>query len=116
MIANSHMTEETVYATERSAVSFCNSTERFALHFNDEVIEFRFCEFISYRKKILDIDMARLLLEDLADVEIVHLPHCDRIFAYSIGDILELRDILGGTFAMMELNSVIHQAILRKGF
>lgn len=55
-----------------------------------------------------------MLSTEAPDVEVLYLPHCDRLMVLSIHEILELREVLAGAFTMLELNSVIHREIVRK--
>jgi hypothetical protein len=48
------------------------------------------------------------------DIEILYLSHQHPILVLSIYEILELREVLSGTFTMLELNSLIHKSIHRK--
>jgi hypothetical protein len=44
----------------------------------------------------------------------LYLSHQHPILVLSIYEILELREVLSGTFTMLELNSLIHKSIHRK--
>ncbi len=62
----------------------------------------------------MGLDMMEFLDCDAPDVEVIHLPHCDRFLVLSILEVLEFRELLNGTFDTLALNSAIQQ-ILRRG-
>ena len=68
-----------------------------------------------FQKKILGLDMMKLFESTSPDLEVIHLGHCDRYLVLNIHQILELRELFSGAYAMMELNSLIHKEIIRKG-
>ncbi|MEQ9216625.1 MAG: hypothetical protein RLO17_01195 [Cyclobacteriaceae bacterium] len=106
---------EVLFQTSNASVSQCDAQGKYILTFAEDQIVFRACELISFRRKIQKIDITQLLASDTPDVEIISMPHCDRLFVFTIQEILELRDLFAGTFAMLELNSLIHKEIIRKG-
>lgn len=110
------MEAELIYATSNASLYQCDRTEQYLLNFNEDAITFRACELIAFKRKIQKIDLARLLSSDTPDVELVPMPHCDRIFVFTIQDLLELIDLFGGAFTMLELNSVIHKQLVRRVF
>ncbi|MCR9252628.1 MAG: hypothetical protein NXI20_19565 [bacterium] len=107
-------TEHLVYKTRNASLSQSDSTNSYILRFFNDELEFRACEFISFKRKIQQLDLPQLLSTEAPDVEVLYLPHCDRLMVLSIHEILELREVLAGAFTMLELNSVIHREIVRK--
>ena len=109
-------TKELIYETANASLHQCDATEHYILHFGGDRVSFRVCELISFKRKIQKIDLAAMFASDKPDVEIIHMPHCDRIFALTIYNILELKELFAGAFTMLELNSVIHKQLVRKVF
>lgn len=109
------MQEELVYQTKSASISQCDIDESFVLSLEKQNISLKLCELISLKKKINQIDIITLLETDTPDIEIIHLPHCDRFLVLSVLQILEFRELLNGAFNILALNSSI-QRILRKGF
>ncbi|MFY0688047.1 MAG: hypothetical protein JXQ90_12830 [Cyclobacteriaceae bacterium] len=103
-----------VYATSQSGIWLCDATEKFTLRFHDQELELKFCDLISFKRKLDQIDLVALLESDQADIEIIYLPKVDKLFALGLREILEMRDLMAGAFTMLELNSLIHKQILRK--
>lgn len=107
------MTQEEVFSTPHARIFQCDASESFHLHFEQESIEFKLCDLYAFRNKIRQLDIVALLDSQSPDIEIIHLPHCDRFLVLSIREILEFRELLNGTFHILALNSAI-QRILRR--
>ncbi len=105
--------QEEIFKTKSAAISQCELTDSFLLSYDQEEIIFKLCDLFSFRKQIMAFDIVKLLDSHSPDVEIVHLPHCDRFLVLSIIEILEFRELLNGTFNTLALNSAV-QKILRK--
>ncbi len=103
-----------LFQTPRMALHQLDEREEFILTFFDEPLTFRACELIAFKKKLKDLDILELLKPESPDVEIIPMPHCDRILVLTLGEILELKELLSGSFSMLELNSLIHREIIRK--
>ena len=71
--------------------------------------------FFSLRKLVDALDVVPLLncASRTHDVEILTPCGCDRCFVLTIPEILEFKDLLAGTRAMMELNSILHERLRR---
>lgn len=102
-----------IFSTSSARLLQDDSKEQFILNFADETIAFKPCQLIAFRRKILDIDLVSLFSSDTPDIEIVELLHCQRIFVLTLINIIELRELLQGAFTMLELNSLIHQTLVR---
>lgn len=114
MIEVKGTSSELVYKTTHSAFLQIDHTESFSLYFAGTHLPFRLCELILFKRKIQQIDVTRMLLGEIPDVEIIELKHCNRLLSLGIWDVLELREVLSGAFTMLELNSMIHKILLRK--
>lgn len=105
---------ELLFNTSNTSLLQCDVSEQYILFFQGAEVKFRACELIAFKRKIQKLDLQNLLSSDTPDVEILHMPSCDRLFVLTIYDVLELRELFAGAFAMLELNSVIHKEIIRK--
>ena len=105
---------ELLYQVAQASLRQCDRTESFLLLMNNRAVSFRACELLAFRRRIQEIDIASLVASNTPDLEIVHLPHCDRLWVLTIHEVLALRELLAGSFAMLELNSIIHRRIIRK--
>jgi hypothetical protein len=103
-----------VFKTNNTSLSLCDASDKFTLMLFNEDISLSLCALIAFKKKVKDIDLISMFDSNHSGIEIISMIYCDRMFVLTIQDILELRDLFDGTFAMLELNSVIHKAIVRK--
>ena len=106
--------EELVFETINGSLYQSDATECFQLSFHQEELSFRVCELITFKRKLQAIDLPAMLMSENHDVEVLHMPHCDRLFVLTIQDILELKELLAGAFTMLELNSMIHRQLVRR--
>lgn len=105
--------QEEIFKTRSASITQCELTDSFLLTFDQEEIQFKLCDLFAFRKKIMSFNIIDLLESTAPDVEVVHLPHCDRFLLLNLKEILEFRELLNGTFDTLALNSAI-QKILRK--
>ncbi len=105
--------EHLVYQTQNASILQKDDKDCYELQFFRQKLEIRPCELLAFRRKINSIDIVTLLESDGSDVEVIHLPSCNRIFVFTIQEILELKELIHGTFAMLELNSLIHRQLNR---
>ena len=105
--------QEEIFKTRSASITQCELTDSFLLTFDQEEIQFKLCDLFAFRKRIMSFDILELLESSAPDVEVVHLPHCDRFLLLDLKEILEFRELLNGTFDTLALNSAI-QKILRK--
>lgn len=103
-----------IYKTGHCALLQCDRAEKFIMNFNGTAYEFRACELITFKRKIQEWDVVPMLSPGAPDIEIIHLKHCDRLVALTLHEILEIKDLFAGAFAMLELNSIIHSELVRK--
>lgn len=106
--------QEEIFKTKKASIYQCEQTDSFLLKYDQDTIIFKLCDLFSFRKKIMSLDLVGLLESTSPDIEVFHLPHCDRFLVLNILEILEFRELLNGTFDTLALNSAIHK-ILRKG-
>ncbi len=107
-------TLEQIYNTKHCSALQCDSTNSFEMNLFGDKVRMNICALISFRKKLLDINIETLLLSaDSPSIEVINLDCIDKLFVFTIEEILELRDLTEGTFAMLQLNSIIHQNIHR---
>lgn len=100
-----------IYRHDSFALSQCDTRELYTLRFGSEELSFKLCDLIAFKKKIFAIDLKLLFEIEHADIEILYLAHLDRHILLSIEDILNLRELLSGTFTLLHLNSLIHRAL-----
>ena len=102
-----------IFETNNGSIIQCDDTERYIIRFHGDEIVLRPCSFFAFKRKIESVDISSWLIHDSPDLEIISMPHCDRIFVFDIWQILELKELLSGTFTMLSLNSLIHRQLVR---
>jgi hypothetical protein len=102
---------EEIYSTSKASIALCDRSEFFVLTFQEHTIDFKLCELYSLKKKIMAIDLMEKFEIDTPDLEVIHLPHCNRFLLLSLKDILEFRELLNGTFDILALNSAVQQTL-----
>ncbi|MEM7550973.1 MAG: hypothetical protein AAF363_14915 [Bacteroidota bacterium] len=110
---NSLSDQHIVFETEHAKLIQDDRSELFILNFDGDEIFFRLCQLMAFKRKLNQINIVSLLSSKSPDIELINMPHCDRFFAFSIHEILELRELLYGSFTMLELNSLIHKTLVR---
>ncbi len=105
-----------VYNTSEVSLWQDDASERFIIRFPNVSYHFKLCQLIAFRKKVFDINIVELLSSDTPDVEIIELVHCNKFLILTVKNILEIRSLLEGGFFMLELNSLIHQTLIRPSF
>lgn len=103
-----------VYQTTNTSLVQCDASGKFVLQLFDQEISLSACALIAFKKKVKDIDLTSMFESNHSGIEIISLIYCDRIFVLTIREILELRDLFAGAFAMLELNSLIHKTLIRR--
>ncbi|MEM9859590.1 MAG: hypothetical protein AAF843_19710 [Bacteroidota bacterium] len=107
---------EEIFSTKNRSIAQNRHTDSFVLTYEYGVIEFKLCDLYAFRKKIMGIDMVRLLDAESADIEIIRLPHCDRFLVLDVYGILQFRELLNGTFDILALNSTIQKILRQNAF
>jgi hypothetical protein len=102
-----------VYKTQNLELIQDDRTGKIWIDFYGDLISFRVCEFFSFKRKIHQIDLLKMLDEASSENEIIFLANCDRFLLLSFRQVLELKDLLSGGHVMLELNRMIHQQLVR---
>jgi len=104
-----------IYQTANGKVLQSDLDNHFTLSFKNLDFRFNICGLIAFKSKISTVDVStKLLSSELCDdLEIFSMCNNERLMVLTMSEIVEMRDLLSGTFAMMELNSILHQRIYR---
>lgn len=112
-IASKELESELVFAISNIGIYQNDSRASFTLQLHCEQVELKLCALMAFRKKIMRIDLTDMFMPSHPGIEIVSLPQLNRIFIFSLQEILELRDLFSGAMTMLEINSVIHEKLFR---
>ncbi|MEO2072812.1 MAG: hypothetical protein ABGW99_15885 [Zunongwangia sp.] len=98
----------TIYTSKYFAASQCDNSRRFYIDFGHKTVKFSFCQLLAFRHRLKSIDIEQHLNGNNAHgIEILSLCNREHLFIFNTLEILDLLELLNGTFAMMEINSVI---------
>ena len=69
--------------------------------------------FFHLKKQFDQIDIAAVVnnLSLSADITIIAPHSCDRVFALTLSELLEIKDLFAGARVMLELNSIVQERI-----
>jgi hypothetical protein len=96
-----------VYQSDKECCWYVDFAGKFA--------RFDYRSLLLLKKSVYNINIEALLLKDnrSADLEIVFICACDHCYVLSTLEIIALKELLQGTFAMLELNKIIHDRVYR---
>lgn len=104
-----------VFSTANGSI-YQNDAERcWYIDFNGKLAKFDYRCLLKLQKAVYQIDVEALLLKSnrSADLEIVFICACDHCYVLSILEIIAMKELLQGTFAMLELNHIIYDRLYR---
>lgn len=103
-----------IYETPNCIALQLDSKSVFSLHFFGNDIELKPCSLISFRNKLQKINLEELFYSNNHhDLEIIKFGCIDRLFIFTLHELIELKAFLEGVFTMLELNSLIHARLVR---
>jgi hypothetical protein len=108
-ITHKESSSNEVFRHKSLVIDQCDTSELFTMTLGEEKISFRLCDLLSFKKKIFSIDLVQLFDVSYRDVEIIYLPNLDRHLLLSLEDLLSVRELLTGTFAILQLNSQVQR-------
>ena len=97
-----------IYTSKYFVASQCDSSRKFYIDFGHKTVKFSFCQLLAFRHKLRSVNIDRHLNgENVHGLEVFSLCNREHLFIFNTLEILDLQDLINGTFAMMELNSVL---------
>ena len=104
-----------VFSTNRGAIYQSDSENCWYIDFAGKLARFDYRNLLKLRKAVYNIDIEGLLLDSSksADVEIIFICACDHCYVLSLLEIISLKEILQGTFVMLDLNHILHDRLKR---
>jgi hypothetical protein len=107
------MTE--VFGTAQGAI-YQNDAERcWYVDFAGKKARFDYRNLLKLRKAVYNVDIESLLLDNTKkpNFEIIFICACDHCYVLTLLQIIALKELLEGTFVMLELNNIIHDRLHR---
>ena len=107
------MTE--VFSTNKGSI-FQNDAERcWYVNFAGKNARFDYQCLLKLRKAVYNVNIESILLDSSKspDVEIIFICACDHCYVLTLLEIIAFKELLEGTFVMLELNRILHDRVYR---
>ena len=104
-----------VFCTKNGAIYQSDSENCWYIDFAGKLARFDYRNLLKLKKAVYNIDIEELLLNSTksADLEIIFICACDHCYVLSLIQIIKLKELLQGTFTMLELNHIIFDRLHR---
>lgn len=104
-----------VFSLKEGAIYQSDSENCWYIDFAGKLARFDYRNLLKLRKAVDQVDIEKLLLnsDKSADVQIIFICACDHCYVLSLLQIIKLKELLQGTFAMLELNHIIFDRLYR---
>ncbi|RFZ81097.1 hypothetical protein DYU05_20265 [Mucilaginibacter terrenus] len=104
-----------VFSTAKGAIYQCDEERCWYVDFAGKVAKFDYRCLLKLKKAVYHVDIEDRLLNSGKDpdVEIIFICACDHCYVLSLLQIIALKEILEGTFVMLQLNNIIHDVLYR---
>ncbi|MHA4894529.1 hypothetical protein ACXZ1K_07235 [Pedobacter sp. PWIIR3] len=104
-----------VFSTAKGAIYQSDSESCWYVDFGGKLARFDYRNLLKLKKAVYKIDIEQLILnsDKAPDVEILFICACDHCYVLSLIEIIALKEILQGTFVMLELNHIIYDCLHR---
>lgn len=80
----------------------------FYIDFGHKEVKLSFCQMLAFREKLKSIDLnTHFNGANKHGLEILMLCNREHIFVFNTLEIIDLKDLIKGTFATLELNSIL---------
>jgi hypothetical protein len=104
-----------VFANDAGAVYQSDQESCWYINFAGKIARFDYRNILKLKKAVYQINIEALLLNTskAADLEVIFICACDHCYVLSILEIIALKDLLAGTFVMLELNHILEDRLKR---
>jgi hypothetical protein len=104
-----------VFSTSQGAIYQCDTENCWYIDFAGKLARFDYRNLLKLRKAVYNIDIEGLLLDNTKspDLEIIFICACDHCYVLSLLQIIKLKELLQGTFVMLDLNHIIYDRLKR---
>jgi hypothetical protein len=104
-----------VFSTTKGAIYQSDSEGCWYIDFAGKLAKFDYRNLIKLQKAVYKIDIENILLSSshAPDLEIIFICACDHCYVLSLIEIISLKELLQGTFVMLELNHIIFDRLQR---
>ena len=85
----------------------CDSGRCFYIDFGSRTVQMSFCQLLSLRQRLKNIDLESHFSSSSSGVEILCLCNRNHLFVFNTEEILDLQELLKISFGILELNSLV---------
>ncbi|MDT0675145.1 hypothetical protein [Autumnicola musiva] len=101
-----------LYSSQYFTSFQCDRGRCFYVDFNHKTVKFSFCQLLAFRQQVKNINpKSHFNGENKHGFEILMLCNREHIFILDTVDILDLQELVIGTFGMLELNSILSTSV-----
>jgi hypothetical protein len=106
---------EEVFSTVKGAIYQSDTEGCWYVDFAGKLAKFDYRNLLKLKKAVYHIDIENLLLssDKAPDLEILFICACEHCYVLSLIEIIALKELLQGTFVMLELNHIIFDKLHR---
>jgi hypothetical protein len=106
---------EDVFSTQAGAVYQSDAERCWYVDFAGKVAKFDYRCLLKLKKAVYNVDIEAKLLETSKDpdIEIIFICACDHTYILTLLQIISLKEILEGTFVMLQLNQILQDRLYR---
>ena len=81
---------------------------RFIFDLGHKTVQLSFCQLLAFRQNVLKIDLeSHFSGKNKHGIEILVLCNREHIFIFDTHQVIDLKEFMKGTFAMLELNTLV---------
>jgi hypothetical protein len=104
-----------VFSTKYGAIYQSDAERCWYVDFAGKVAKFDYRCLLKLKKAVYNIDIEAKLLQTSKDpdVEILFICACDHCYILSLLQIITLKELLEGTFVMLQLNHILQERLYR---
>jgi hypothetical protein len=105
-----------VFKTASGSIHQSDKEGCWYVDFGGKLARFDYRSLLLLKKSVYNINIEELLLKSTksADIEIVFICACDHCYVLDTMEIIAMKELLQGTFVMLELNHIIHDRLYRR--
>jgi len=104
-----------VFSTKAGAIYQSDAERCWYVDFAGKVAKFDYRCLLKLKKAVYNVNIEAKLLETSKDpdVEIIFICACDHCYILSLLQIIALKELLEGTFVMLQLNQILQDRLYR---
>ncbi|WP_372916811.1 hypothetical protein [Salegentibacter sp.] len=98
----------TLYKAQKFTSFQCDNSRVFYIEFEHKTVKLSFCQLLAFREQVKNIDLdAHFSGKNKHGIEILVLCNRSHILIFGTLECIALKELMQGTFAMLELNSLL---------